>query len=99
MVGLSTLAGGCGYHSFAFRSNPPETWQNSPRSEENRFHGEGTRSGRAGLLRSWVLPISGVVDRRSMDGQPTLPVMMGPALNFFDGVSYISLPVTGGNQL
>eukprot|EP00435_Cladocopium_sp_Y103_P055635 s1276_g18.t1 len=31
--------------------------------KENRFHGEGTRAGRAGLLRSWVLPISGVVDR------------------------------------
>lgn len=31
--------------------------------KENRFHGEGTRAGCAGLLRSWVLPISGVVDR------------------------------------
>ena len=59
-----------------------EPGQNSPGncSEEN---------GCAGLLRSWVLPISGVVDRRSMDGQPTVPVMMGPALKFFDGFGQI----------
>lgn len=32
-------------------------------AQENSFHGEGTRAGRAGLLRSWSLPISDLVDR------------------------------------
>lgn len=92
MVGLSRLTRGCGLMQLCISIKPTcEPGQNSPGncSEENRFHGEGTRAGCAGLLRSWVLPISGVVDRRSMDGQPTVPVMMGPALKFFDGFGQI----------